>query len=336
MSVASVASVASTAAVAAPSIAPLPAPTSVYDPQADYQRALEAVEVLRSRRICNGWQIDEAWAARALDVFRRAAAGEFDDTEAMSDEEFDAYNFFGHHGVSLDWLCRGDRKALIVGCAAGSDRALECRRGQAASDPILTAIEAHRAAVRAHDEAVSRESAAEIAANPKIKPARQLIDQWEVRVESALKSDEDGNANNLVREVIAEIRERASEHISENAILRIAAYELARGEKPELFVRMDREPSPESVAARQRTSEASDAEDDAAIGLLRIQPTTIEGVIALLTYVADHEAAGAGFADLEDEEDGKVADFRYWINRHAADALAEIAPRAGVGEAQAA
>jgi hypothetical protein len=60
-----------------------------------------AVELLRTRYVCEGWKMNEAGAERALRYFR---AGCPDD-----DEEWGATLFFiSSHGLSHDWISRGD------------------------------------------------------------------------------------------------------------------------------------------------------------------------------------------------------------------------------------
>src|ERR1700748_3834379 len=104
-------------ATAAPAIAPaLPAEWSAA---ASPKRAEEVVELLRTRYIREGWKIDEDAAARALAYCRDYAT----DGSGPADDQAAALDSFHDHGISLDWVFRGDVAGLICGVAMNSARA---------------------------------------------------------------------------------------------------------------------------------------------------------------------------------------------------------------------
>lgn len=207
--------------------------------------------------------------------------------------------------------------------------------GMAGDDPIFAAIETHRAAVRAHSDAVSRES--DTADTPTAREGRKLINGMEARIKSALAAGERGDADDkMFQRTIAKAMENDGNRFSANVYTRLVAVDLAHGACPELFAeRPDEEAALQ--AARARTAEAGDAMDDAAVAMLDTTPTTIAGVIALLTYVADHAAAdGAGFPEDLDYEDGEpvsalggATGFHCLAHRCAVDALTKLSARAG-------
>jgi hypothetical protein len=85
------------------------------------QRAEHAIETLRAARVCEGWSIDEAAAQRALGYLRHIAR---DDRAQNDDEEAAVIDFFGEHGVSLDWIICGDTRGFICHGASHSRAAL--------------------------------------------------------------------------------------------------------------------------------------------------------------------------------------------------------------------
>jgi hypothetical protein len=124
-------------AIAIPAIA-APAAGSLDKASAILARAEQAIDLLRTRYIGAGWKLDEQAAQRALQYFRRMAAG-----GPENDEEYESVcAFWFDHGQSLDWLINGDPGGLICPAAARSARAAVAAT---AHDPIFTAIEAHRA-----------------------------------------------------------------------------------------------------------------------------------------------------------------------------------------------
>lgn len=82
-------------------------------------RAEEVVELLRTRYVRKGWQIDEAAAERALKYFRKSAADGSDDDELREA----AIEFLSSHGQSLDWVFDGNPVGMICDCAKHSKRA---------------------------------------------------------------------------------------------------------------------------------------------------------------------------------------------------------------------
>ncbi|TYL91326.1 hypothetical protein FXB40_28920 [Bradyrhizobium rifense] len=116
--------VSSAAVAAAPAIA---MNSASHEPVADSQgilaRVEQIVDALRTSYICEGWEIDEAGADRALAYFRRHVAGpafknEGEDTAAYQQ----ALEFFGSHGQNLDWIHNGNPVGLICGLAKVSPR----------------------------------------------------------------------------------------------------------------------------------------------------------------------------------------------------------------------
>jgi hypothetical protein len=147
----------SSAAVAA--AAPAVAMTSTsQEPSIDHEAALARVEkivdFLRTRYVREGWKMDEQGAAVALDYFRRQVHGpafKDEDTAAL----YEAQQFLGSHGQSLDWVHAGNLAGMICGLAKHS------RRANQATDAELLALEeeifelderAHE-----HDEEIARQ-----------------------------------------------------------------------------------------------------------------------------------------------------------------------------------
>jgi hypothetical protein len=96
----------STAAIAAaPAVAAPPnSPDIVIDHRAILARVEEIVDLLRTRHIRDGWQIDEDGAARALAYFRRHVEGPAFKNEDEDTAEYYAHAlpFFNSHGQNLD------------------------------------------------------------------------------------------------------------------------------------------------------------------------------------------------------------------------------------------
>jgi hypothetical protein len=79
--------------------------------------------------------------------------------------------------------------------------------------------------------------------------------------------------------------------------------------------------TPESEAEFDRLN---DAVEEAAGTLVDTQPTTMAGAVALLRYAAEYEGKGDTFEGLEDEDDGKMKPWSYFMHRALADALEEM------------
>lgn len=86
-------------------------------------RARFVIETLRTRYVCEGFQIDEEGAARALTYLEGLAAGvpESDDDDFLED----VVKFFSDHGQSIDWVICGDPAVMICREASFSRRAHE-------------------------------------------------------------------------------------------------------------------------------------------------------------------------------------------------------------------
>jgi hypothetical protein len=210
----------------------------------------------------------------------------------------------------------------------------------AALDPIFAAIEIHRAAVRAHSDAVSFES--DIADTPVAREQHKLIDGMEARLKSALAAGEHGDEQDkMFQGIIAKAMENDGNRFSANMYMRRIAMDLVHMARPELFAERPDDEEAALQAARTRSAEACWATDDAAIAMIDSPPTTLAGVISLLTYVAHHGAAdGVGFPedDLDDENGepasaiGGPAGFHCLVHRCAVDALTKIAAQAAAAE----
>jgi len=88
-------------------------------PSAILARAEEVVEVLRTRHVREGWNMDERASARALEYFRTSAVNGLDDDELRRA----AIEFLVSHGQSLDWVFCGNPIGMICGLATASQRA---------------------------------------------------------------------------------------------------------------------------------------------------------------------------------------------------------------------
>lgn len=104
-------------AIPAAAAAALTEDTATRD--ASLARAEEVVNLLRTRYVRQGWKIDEEGAERALAYCRAYAT----DGSDLDEEREAALDFFHDHGISLDWIFRGDVAGLITGAASHSTRA---------------------------------------------------------------------------------------------------------------------------------------------------------------------------------------------------------------------
>jgi hypothetical protein len=105
--------VASTAAI--PAAAALSLPAAADDKAAAVARAEQIVELLRTRYVAEGWQLDVQRAAHFLDSMRRLDYADGDSPEMTTVLEWTA-----DHGQSLDWIFRGDAGGMICSGAAHS------------------------------------------------------------------------------------------------------------------------------------------------------------------------------------------------------------------------
>ena len=79
---------------------------------------------------------------------------------------------------------------------------------------------------------------------------------------------------------------------------------------------------PREIAAERAVAAASDAMDEAAVGLLNVQPTTIAGLMALLDYFSETEEELFPSGIIDDE--GEMS-FVHAFVAHASQSLADIA-----------
>ncbi|KRR20377.1 hypothetical protein [Bradyrhizobium retamae] len=127
--------------VASPSIAS-PMSDKPSSLEAELARFEQAVNVLRTRHVCEGWTMDEAAAERALSYFRKGCPDD--------DEEWGATLYFmASHGLSFEWIHYGDPSVMIAQSASLSRQA-------AAADPIFAAIDSHKRAFTAYDVEMPR------------------------------------------------------------------------------------------------------------------------------------------------------------------------------------
>jgi hypothetical protein len=124
----------------------------IADARAMLARTEQAIDVLRTCVVCEGWHgngLNEEAASRTLQYLRRIAAGAPED-----DQEWEAAcAFFYDHGQSLDWIVMGNPGGMICGAAARSPRAAAL-----IDDPIFAAIEAHRSMWARLGEVVTAQS----------------------------------------------------------------------------------------------------------------------------------------------------------------------------------
>jgi hypothetical protein len=110
---------------------------------AQISRLEKAIDLLRTRHVREGWQLDEEGARHALQYFRAGCPDDEDQTDWTA-----TIQFINSHGISWDWLLSGDVAVMICGAASHSPRA--SRLGTEA-DPIFSAIDDHRKAAAAYD-----------------------------------------------------------------------------------------------------------------------------------------------------------------------------------------
>jgi hypothetical protein len=82
--------------------------------------------------------------------------------------------------------------------------------------------------------------------------------------------------------------------------------------------RLDDESTPETEAEFDRLN---DAAEEAACTLADTQPTSVAGAVALLRHAAEYEDT---FESLEDEDDGKMKPWSYFMHQTLATALEEM------------
>jgi hypothetical protein len=134
---------------------PIASPTLACegDPKAEVARLEQAVELLRTKYICEGWMMDEAGAERALRYFRSGCPDD--------DEEWAAtLAFISSHGLSLDWICDGDVSPMICSLASHSRQATHDKIVD--TDPIYAAIGAHREASTAFENCITEHGRLEV------------------------------------------------------------------------------------------------------------------------------------------------------------------------------
>jgi hypothetical protein len=136
--------------VVSPSIAGSMSPEALKSPEAQLARLERAIELLRTAHVCEGWQMDEAAAERALRYFRRGLPDDEKEWRA-------AVSFISLHGLSFDWILDGDVRVMVCECSGRSPRA----KSSAATDPIFGAIEAHKKAYAALDACLTRKGVLE-------------------------------------------------------------------------------------------------------------------------------------------------------------------------------
>jgi hypothetical protein len=86
-------------------------------PRESLARFEQAIEILRTRYVCKGWELDETAVEETLKYFRRVAQpGKRDENRGFQS----VVAFCGENQLSLDWILRGDVGSLICGEAAHS------------------------------------------------------------------------------------------------------------------------------------------------------------------------------------------------------------------------
>jgi len=103
-------------------------------PRATLDRVEQMINILRTRRICPGWKMNEEGAAATLQYFRRVVADPtvWDRSPDEDDEEqwCAMMKFFSDHGQSLDWVFDGNPLGMICSGARQSLRAATMRAGK--------------------------------------------------------------------------------------------------------------------------------------------------------------------------------------------------------------
>jgi hypothetical protein len=86
---------------------------------------------------------------------------------------------------------------------------------------------------------------------------------------------------------------------------------------------------PRWIESAKNVHSLFDADQDAAMGLISIEPTTLAGLAALMRHVATYEANGDGWPDgLEDDDDKPTAigrDWEIYLHRNVAALLETLA-----------
>jgi hypothetical protein len=199
-------------------------------------------------------------------------------------------------------------------------------------DPIFAAIEAHRSAEAAHERAVSEMDDLEEGL------PRDVKRQPHVPIMVDITPDIDPNnlpADAKVRwchdaeEIAATLPAWASAGNREAALE--AALAGLEQDRRELEAARQTCGLTAMEAARDRTSNAA---EDAALAILDTHPTTVAGVVALLTYAADYTKRGAEWpSDLFDEDEIEHNprfpkepghDWSFYLHRMLAEALPNI------------
>jgi hypothetical protein len=238
----------STAAVAAaPAVAaPTNSPDVVVDHRAILARVEEIIDLLRTRHIQDGWQMDEEGASRALAYFRRHVEGPAfkDEDEDTAEYYAHALPFFNSHGQDLDWIHDGKPFGMICRLASRSPQAMT---SAVAPDPIFEAIEVHKAARRA---------------------AASVFDVHTM-LEKELPRERRCSDVNVWEEKIVETDD------------------------------------PRWIECERAVMKAWEAEDNAAIDLVCIQPTTRAGFLALLDHAVAYDTDGHGWPRGLQSDDGK-------------------------------
>lgn len=94
------------------------------DHRAILDRVEQIVDLLRTRYVCDGWKMDEAAAARALDYYRRRVYGPpFKDEKEDTAAYHLALEFLSSHGQNLDWVHIGNPGGMICELAHHSHNA---------------------------------------------------------------------------------------------------------------------------------------------------------------------------------------------------------------------
>jgi hypothetical protein len=141
------------AGAAIPIAGVVPALALAADNPIDYAGALaraeQVIDYLRTCHVCEGWHgrgLDEEAAERMLQYFRNPPPEDDPD-----DKFIEVVRWAADHGQSLDWIVDGEPGGMICHGAARSMRAAKL------TDPIFSAIEAHRTAARAESSAICAE-----------------------------------------------------------------------------------------------------------------------------------------------------------------------------------
>jgi hypothetical protein len=332
--------------VASPSIA---ASTLAEIPGAGLARLEQAVELLRTRYVCEGWKIDEAGAERALRYFR---AGCPDD-----DDEWGAtLSFIGSHGLSFDWICCGDVGSMICTLARLSDRA----KAIVPADPIFAAIERHRqyeAACGADiPDADGRGDAFKIVmrTRPTTPSGLVALTTWtreqanggmllfddyfafiatiddSARGMSGLVAWSPPTAPDSDAELFAAIEHHKAARLAfESAVHRGSKLdEELPSEKTQSQItvfekRIVETDDPRWIESEREINRTSDAEEEAACALVGIAPSTMPGVIALLRYATSMRLEEWP-ESLQSDDGTKTGPWTFFLIEMLADTLSDM------------